>query len=420
MDPSSAGIPTAESTRLSMELPGSVTAADNQRQTIRERDEMQEWIQERKREEPMMEIEQENHGQPDACELQEAVDGHLREREDTEGTNSFNISTSFRVPNPPTEDTMMDPNPIVTTLTDVGPRFQVVDGATQRGKPMLVDQLGYSFTVKKKSARGTSWWCSVRNKRERCPATVAERNGAFHVGNLRHCHPAQPGVLAAKTVIVQSKKEGLDDVFKSAAKIVQNSIATNVQLDAPCPALPDPTLIVRQVDRHRQKERPAEPSSLLDFVVDEGFIGDGFFRGDVRVDDERHLIFATNAQLQLLTKAKSWYVDGTFHVVNKPFIQLFSIHAFIKNSSGDVKQVPLAFVLMSRRRRRDYKAVLSEIKQMLPSDPAVQVVVADFERAVWTASKWDGEINNKLHAIKPKLGEWALSYRKSRKEESIL
>ncbi|KAG1660326.1 hypothetical protein GQR58_022067 [Nymphon striatum] len=34
-------------------------------------------------------------------------------------------------------------------------------------------------------------------------------------------------------------------------------------------------------------------------------------------------------------------------------------------------------------------------------------------------SKWDGEIN-KLHAIKPKLGEWALAYRKSRKEESIL
>ncbi|KAG1708490.1 RNA-directed DNA polymerase from mobile element jockey [Nymphon striatum] len=33
-------------------------------------------------------------------------------------------------------------------------------------------------------------------------------------------------------------------------------------------------------------------------------------------------------------------------------------------------------------------------------------------------SKWDGEINNKLHAIKPKLGEWALAYRKSRKEDS--
>ncbi|KAG1714472.1 hypothetical protein GQR58_001470 [Nymphon striatum] len=39
--------------------------------------------------------------------------------------------------------------------------------------------------------------------------------------------------------------------------------------------------------------------------------------------------------------------------------------------------------------------------------------------SIWQ-SKWDGEINNKLHAIKPKLGEWALACRKSRKEESIL
>ncbi|KAG1672412.1 hypothetical protein GQR58_015999 [Nymphon striatum] len=42
------------------------------------------------------------------------------------------------------------------------------------------------------------------------------------------------------------------------------------------------------------------------------------------------------------------------------------------------------------------------------------------QRRQQTPSKWDGEINNKLHAIKPKLSEWALACRKSRKEESIL
>ncbi|KAG1713963.1 hypothetical protein GQR58_002025 [Nymphon striatum] len=41
-------------------------------------------------------------------------------------------------------------------------------------------------------------------------------------------------------------------------------------------------------------------------------------------------------------------------------------------------------------------------------------------KAAYLNSKWDGEINNKLHAIKPKLGEWALAYRKSRKEEEKL
>ncbi|KAG1696944.1 hypothetical protein GQR58_006143 [Nymphon striatum] len=39
--------------------------------------------------------------------------------------------------------------------------------------------------------------------------------------------------------------------------------------------------------------------------------------------------------------------------------------------------------------------------------------------SIWQ-SKWDGEINNKLHAIKPKLGEWALAYRKSRRVKANL
>ncbi|KAG1665242.1 hypothetical protein GQR58_019421 [Nymphon striatum] len=39
------------------------------------------------------------------------------------------------------------------------------------------------------------------------------------------------------------------------------------------------------------------------------------------------------------------------------------------------------------------------------------------DRRLVDRHKWDGEINNKLYAIKPKLGEWALACRKSRKEE---
>jgi len=48
-------------------------------------------------------------------------------------------------------------------------------------------------------------------------------------------------------------------------------------------------------------------------------------------------------------------------------------------------QVPLAFVLMSSRRTRDYTAVIQAIINVLPKPPAVQEIVLDFEKATWRA-----------------------------------
>ena len=39
-----------------------------------------------------------------------------------------------------------------------------------------------------------------------------------------------------------------------------------------------------------------------------------FLVADIRVDRERHLIFASPEQLRLLKQTKRWFMDGTFRV----------------------------------------------------------------------------------------------------------
>ncbi|KAK2168095.1 hypothetical protein LSH36_20g00068 [Paralvinella palmiformis] len=66
-------------------------------------------------------------------------------------------------------------------------------------------------------------------------------------------------------------------------------------------------------------------------------ISANFFRGDVTIErssgDGCYLIFATTEQL-------------AFKLVRKPFTRLYSVDAFLR-SDDEVKQVPLAFFIMS-------------------------------------------------------------------------
>lgn len=127
--------------------------------------------------------------------------------------------------------------------------------------------------------------------------------------------------------------------------------------EAPCAALPKPEYIARQANRLRQKLRPEHPRDL-DFELVDECLPEGFLRADLEVKDRRHLLFARQEQLNTLARAKTWYIDGTFKLVRHPFKQLLTVNAFVR--SGEyAKQVPLAYVLMSSKKGKDYKKVCS-------------------------------------------------------------
>lgn len=121
---------------------------------------------------------------------------------------------------------------------------------------------------------------------------------------------------------------------------------------------------------------------MFPFQLDFNHIPDGLMQGDIVHDGQRHIIFMSDLQKQYLAEADSWYMDGTFKCVRVPFVQLFSIHAFIKCGKA-LKQVPLCYVMMSRRKKTDYRVVFRAIINLLPTVPKVEEIVLDFEKAVW-------------------------------------
>jgi hypothetical protein len=71
-------------------------------------------------------------------------------------------------------------------------------------------------------------------------------------------------------------------------------------------------------------------------------------------------------------------VDGTFKLCRHPFSQLLTVNAFVR-ADDHAKQVPLAFVLMSGRKKKDYKAIFQAILEVLPISPLVKRITLDFE-----------------------------------------
>ena len=277
-----------------------------------------------------------------------------------------------------------EPDPIV-----VQERFEVsyhiCDNVSKRGKAKLFDTAGYEYNFHRRNNAGITWRCSVRNKKEKCGVLVKQKKNKFaRVGRQTHLHAPKYGVQKLATGRKKAKLNGLENPFTPASHIVRDTIMNDIG-PGDCEALPNFESLVRSINDHRTNQRPKDPKDK-NFELEVENIPDDFLLEDLFLNGERHIIFSTKQQLNLLTRAKTWFVDGTFKFVKPPFTQLFSIHAFAK-SNDELLQIPLVYCLMSRRQTSDYKAVFQAIVASFQSQPKLRRVVLDFEAAVWNSLK---------------------------------
>ncbi len=318
----------------------------------------------------------------------------------SESHNTFRITPAIELPYrqrsgtsviPVDESSIVDEEPYPVTNTS-NYCYEVIVMGSRKNTDLLLDGKGFSYTVKNSFPNSKTWMCSTnRNGPNPCRATVREINGNF-TSKSSHTHLGHLEVRDKVKIRKDIKKRALASHFESAKNIVED-VYLEHRRENPTVSLPNEAHSIRAANRARQLTRPSNPRDR-DFVLNESFVENNFYRGEVICGSgsnrRRHLIFMSDYQIILLAKAKRWYVDGTFKIVDqKLFTQLFSIHAFIKKGKDNVKQVPLAFALMTSRKSADYRAVLGKILDILPYT-RVQEIVSDFEKAFWKTTR---EIN---------------------------
>ncbi|XP_062594510.1 uncharacterized protein LOC134255924 [Saccostrea cucullata] len=270
-----------------------------------------------------------------------------------------------------------------TVIDEEEVRFEVLEKGSKRGGALLVSTDGFTYGVKRKNKETTMWTCSVRSAKMRCHATVLQRGNSFVRGPNAHQHPGDLKLPLLKKVSAEAKEVAVDQVFRPAREIVEATIADTIDNRFLAPKISN---VKRYVNNYRAAFRPKDPTDL-DFEINMDFLQcQEFLIADVRVGEERHLVFATDHQLEILRQAKRWFIDGTFKIVPsflKPNGQLMSIHAFV-HKDGKSMQFPLLFALMSRRRKEDYIEVFRAVKERL-GNSSVEMVTADFEAGAWQA-----------------------------------
>ena len=95
--------------------------------------------------------------------------------------------------------------------------------------------------------------------------------------------------------------------------------------------------------RIRQAHQLPEPKTIIDIevplVLQKTLNGELFLVKDSTVEEERLLMFTTKSNVEKLSHASIWIMNGTFKTVPTIFYQLYAIHAPV--SSGNFRTYPL-------------------------------------------------------------------------------
>ena len=117
------------------------------------------------------------------------------------------------------ESSLQDPTPAEQS-SSFAITYEIVQQSSKRGRPKLIDNQGYCYSIQRQRGDVTDWQCSVRPKVNPCRATVRQHGDKFQCGSHVHNHQAQVGALVSAKITSHVKAKAVEDILKPAPAIV--------------------------------------------------------------------------------------------------------------------------------------------------------------------------------------------------------
>ncbi|CAF4263778.1 unnamed protein product, partial [Rotaria socialis] len=243
---------------------------------------------------------------------------------------------------------------------------------SNKGKPLLVAD-DYTFKLNKTTTSTKYWICTING----CAAKVHTdlNNGLMKtVGN--HSHLPEKENLS----LISYKK--YTSYYLQLAKILTDNVSCQKYFFDIFP-------FDQGTAKNRRKMIPTLPESCLFDIHNEFKLTIEKKRflliDEARVRRERLLLFASDAQLDLLFNASTIYMDGTLKKTPPQFSQIYIIHIV----HFDIC-VPCVFGFLVNKKAATYKQIFSELKIAALRQKTVfspSVIMTDFESGSISAVK---------------------------------
>ncbi|CAG8745413.1 8920_t:CDS:2, partial [Gigaspora rosea] len=166
-----------------------------------------------------------------------------------------------------------------------------------------------------------------------------------------------------------------------------------------------------RIKRIGRADMLVQPQNLNDIDVPDSLCSTlnskNFLVRDSIIGEDGILLFITKANIQHLSRALYWIMDGTFKTIPTIFCQLYTIHAPI-GIADNSRVLLLVYVLMTKKSEELYRALFQDLIEFAKESNILlrpTTILTDFELAAINASR-DEFPNKKILPEKNEVVQW--------------